>query len=176
MSKALSGQEHFLKNGYIVVKNRGQQGINQGQSWKEARDDEQKYFENHEIYGKMAMDFFGASNLVKKLQPLLRNSILLHLPSIRARVKENLEMAERNLQKLYTGMPETTAEKLVFAVQLAEQPKSRLSSSLTAPAEVTGITVSGEASVQIRSKQTKFDSQVHACQSVQGTVRMDPSS
>jgi interferon-induced GTP-binding protein Mx len=159
MSKVLSGQEHFLKNGYIVVKNRGQQDIDQGQSWSAARVDEEKYFENHEVYGAMANHFFGASNLVKTLQPLLRNSILLHLPGIRARVKENLNSAECELQTLETGLPETLVDKLVFALKLAEQLKARILSSLTA--EVICIAASEEASVHIRSKQTEFDSKIH---------------
>ena len=162
MSQVLEGREHRLQNGYIVVKNRGQQQVAGNQAWEDARDDERAFFEGHPVYSRMDPSFFGACNLVKKMQPLLKEYILKHIPGIRKQVQSELEKSEAELLTLISEVPTDTSAKLIMAIQLAEKLKFALTHAIVS--ERTDIEQSDqveEASVQIRRLQENFAVQIH---------------
>jgi len=60
-----------LKLGYVGVKNRSQQDINDGVGVQKALEMEKIYFSQHPLYSSIPTGFLGASALIKKLNKIL---------------------------------------------------------------------------------------------------------
>mgnify|MGYP000324298399 CR=1 FL=1 len=71
-----------LKLGYVGVKNRSQEDINNKVNVGIALSKEDEYFKNHQVYRNMDMQNFGTRALTKKLTQVLEKNINKHLRSI----------------------------------------------------------------------------------------------
>lgn len=69
-----------LKLGYVGIKNRSQEDINQNKKVKQALEDEKNYFSKSPVYSSLPLSFLGTTSLVDKLTKVLENLILNYLP------------------------------------------------------------------------------------------------
>ena len=71
-----------LRLGYVGVKNRSQEDINNKVKVAVALGKEDEYFKNHQSYRNMDMKNFGTRSLTKRLTEVLEKNINTHLRSI----------------------------------------------------------------------------------------------
>lgn len=86
--KMLSGQEVPLRLGYVGVKNRAQQDINENMSVKDAVEKEKLYFATHPVYSTMPQGSLGTEVLTSKLSKILFTHIKHNLPEITKEIRE----------------------------------------------------------------------------------------
>ena len=73
--KMLTNQQIKLKLGYVGIKNRCQEDINNNVTVAQSLIDEQNYFKNHEAYRDLPSDILGTKSLTSKLSGLLVKQI-----------------------------------------------------------------------------------------------------
>ena len=83
-----------LKLGYVGVKNRSQEDINNKVKVGLALAKEDEYFKNHPSYRNMDMKNFGTRSLTKRLTEVLEKNINKHLRSILNEVNEKARECE----------------------------------------------------------------------------------
>lgn len=69
--KMILNQEIELKLGYVGVKNRSQQDINDRMRVQKALKLEEDFFSKHPIYGHLPPDCLGTKALIKKLTDVM---------------------------------------------------------------------------------------------------------
>lgn len=89
-----------LKNGYIALKNRSQQDLNDKLPVKVAAQKEMMFFRTHPVYSKMNSNFFGIETLVEKLRRLFFEHLKQYLPGIYANLKDKITDCKKNLDEL----------------------------------------------------------------------------
>jgi replication fork clamp-binding protein CrfC len=80
--KMLMNEEIPLRLGYIGIKNRSQEDINNKVPVEKSLEDERKYFENHPEYKDLPMEFLGTKSLTTKLSNILMTHIGKCMPAI----------------------------------------------------------------------------------------------
>jgi len=93
----LNGKVVPLRLGYIGVKNRSQEDINNGKTIRQAMKDEEKFFTNHKVYRPMSSQL-GSRYLGEKLNTILVNHIKRTLPSIKQEIYKQIEKLKTELQ------------------------------------------------------------------------------
>jgi len=110
--KMLAGQEIPLRLGYVGVKNRAQQDINENMTVKEAIEREKMYFATHPIYSTMPPGTIGTDVLTSKLTKVLFTHIKHNLPEITKEIREKAKDIEERLRDLGPPMPSDSTEKM----------------------------------------------------------------
>nr|WLR81518.1 interferon-induced GTP-binding protein Mx3 [Andrias davidianus] len=108
-----------LKKGYMIVKCRGQQEIQQQLSLEEAIQKEAIFFEDHEYFSSLLLEGHATIPvLAERLTTELVEHINKSLPALEQQIKEKLKVAKEELKKCGKGVPDTEAERLSFLVQI----------------------------------------------------------
>lgn len=81
-SAMIMNREIPLKLGYVGIKNRSQEDINNKVKVGEALNKEDDYFKNHQVYRNIDPKYLGTRSLTKRLTEVLEKNINKHLRSI----------------------------------------------------------------------------------------------
>ncbi|XP_006870919.1 PREDICTED: interferon-induced GTP-binding protein Mx1 [Chrysochloris asiatica] len=108
---------YHLKKGYMIVKCRGQQDIQDKQSLAEALQREQDFFEDHD-YFRILLEEGKATikNLAEKLSIELIIHISKSLPLLEKQIKESHQHITEQLQNYGTDIPQDESEKMFFLI------------------------------------------------------------
>ncbi|XP_078416453.1 interferon-induced GTP-binding protein Mx3-like [Cetorhinus maximus] len=107
-----------LKKGYMIVKCRGQQEINDQLTLSEAIKKERKFFEDHEDYRPLLDDRKATIPcLADRLTTELVEHILESLPHLEKEIEEKLLVMNKELESYGEGVPDAEHEKVTFMIQ-----------------------------------------------------------
>ncbi|XP_060689801.1 interferon-induced GTP-binding protein Mx1-like [Hemiscyllium ocellatum] len=107
-----------LKKGYMIVKCRGQQEINDQLSLSEAIEKERRFFEDHEDYRPLLDDKKATIPcLAERLTTELVAHIIQSLPELSKDIEEKLSATTKELEQYGEGVPDTVHEKTTFLIQ-----------------------------------------------------------
>ncbi|KAI0792823.1 Dynamin central region-domain-containing protein [Abortiporus biennis] len=111
----LAGRIIPLRLGYVPVVNRGQRDIDSNKPISAALEFERQYFENHASY-KGKAQYCGTPFLARKLNMILMHHIRATLPDIKARIAQQLQKYNAELQTLGGPMGDTSSSSVVLSV------------------------------------------------------------
>lgn len=111
----LAGRVIPLRLGYVPVVNRGQRDIDTNKPISTALDAERSFFENHPSYRGKAQ-YCGTPFLARKLNMILMHHIRTTLPDIKARIQQQLQKFNAELQTLGGAMGESSGGNVVLSV------------------------------------------------------------
>uniref|UniRef100_A0A8C5LYS6 Interferon-induced GTP-binding protein Mx n=1 Tax=Leptobrachium leishanense TaxID=445787 RepID=A0A8C5LYS6_9ANUR len=107
-----------LKKGYMIVKCRGQQEIQDKITLEEALKKEKIFFEEHEHFSFLLEEGYATIPLLaEKLTTELVEHIHANLPLLEDQIKTQLENAEEKLKWLGTATPDTDSERRSFLIE-----------------------------------------------------------
>ncbi|KZV90240.1 hypothetical protein EXIGLDRAFT_740825 [Exidia glandulosa HHB12029] len=104
-----------LRLGYVPVVNRGQRDIETSKSISTALEAERQFFETHPSY-KSKAQYCGTPFLAKRLNQILMHHIKATLPDIKARIAQQLQRYNAELQTLGGAMGDTSGGNVVLSV------------------------------------------------------------
>nr|AMW93069.1 myxovirus resistance 1 protein [Carollia perspicillata] len=107
-----------LKKGYMIVKCRGQQDIQDKMSLTEALCKEKTFFEEHPHYRDLLKE--GRATvpcLAERLTTELIEHICKSLPRLEKQIKEKQQKITEDLQKYGVDIPEEESEKVIFLIE-----------------------------------------------------------
>lgn len=110
--RMIMNQEVHLRLGYVGVKNRAQEDIQNQLSVKEAMEKEESFFAQHAVYSTMPPGLLGCNTLTTKLTKILFTHIKHNLPEIIKEVRTKLAETEDELRDLGPPMPSSDADKM----------------------------------------------------------------
>ncbi|XP_075710742.1 interferon-induced GTP-binding protein Mx1-like [Rhinoderma darwinii] len=111
-----------LKKGYMIVKCRGQQEIQDKLSLKEAIEKEKSFFEDHDFFcDLMTEEKATIPYLAQRLTSELVEHINRSLPTLEDQIKNKLQITKDELEKCGRGVPEDESERLSFLVEKIQQ-------------------------------------------------------
>ncbi|XP_056415674.1 interferon-induced GTP-binding protein Mx1-like [Hyla sarda] len=111
-----------LKKGYMIVKCRGQQEIQERLSLKEAIEKEKDFFEDHEFFCDLWKEEKATIPcLAQRLTTELVEHINRSLPTLEDQIKTKLQATKDELEKCGRGVPEDESERLSFLVERIQQ-------------------------------------------------------
>jgi vacuolar protein sorting-associated protein 1 len=99
-SAMIMNREIPLKLGYVGIKNRSQEDINNKVKVSEALNKEDEYFKNHQVYRNLDSKYVGTRSLTKRLTEVLEKNINKHLRSILNEVNEKAKECEAVIKSL----------------------------------------------------------------------------
>jgi len=107
-----------LRLGYVMVKNRSQQDVDNGVSNAEALELEAEFFRSHPHFSDIDRSLQGTKCLIPKLSKLLVNRIKLALPAIKWELEVQLAGTQRDLLPLGLLAPTSrpAAERLLVRI------------------------------------------------------------
>ncbi|KAF9265761.1 hypothetical protein L218DRAFT_942596 [Marasmius fiardii PR-910] len=111
----LAGRIIPLRMGYVPVVNRGQRDIDSAKSIQKALDAERDFFENHPSY-KGKAQYCGTPFLTRKLNMILMHHIRATLPDIKARITQQLQKYNAELQSLGGVMADNNANVVLSVI------------------------------------------------------------
>ncbi|KAG9127100.1 vacuolar protein sorting-associated protein 1 [Ceratobasidium sp. 392] len=111
----LAGRVIPLRLGYVPVVNRGQRDIEQSKAISAALENERLFFENHQSY-KGKSQYCGTPFLARKLNMILMHHIRATLPDIKARIQQQLQKFNAELQSLGGPMGDSNSSGVVLNV------------------------------------------------------------
>ncbi|TDL27622.1 hypothetical protein BD410DRAFT_430157 [Rickenella mellea] len=111
----LAGRIIPLRLGYVPVVNRGQRDIDQSKAISAALENERQFFENHPSY-KGKSQYCGTPFLARKLNMILMHHIRATLPDIKARITQQLQKYNAELQSLGGPMGDGNSGNVVLSV------------------------------------------------------------
>ncbi|KZT44213.1 hypothetical protein SISSUDRAFT_342506 [Sistotremastrum suecicum HHB10207 ss-3] len=111
----LAGRIIPLRLGYVPVVNRGQRDIEQSKAISAALEHERAFFENHPSY-KGKAQYCGTPFLARKLNMILMHHIRATLPDIKARITQQLQKYNAELQTLGGPMGDGNSGNVVLSV------------------------------------------------------------
>ncbi|CAE6484420.1 unnamed protein product [Rhizoctonia solani] len=111
----LAGRVIPLRLGYVPVVNRGQRDIEQSKAIAAALEHERSFFENHPSY-KGKSQYCGTPFLARKLNMILMHHIRATLPDIKARIQQQLQKYNAELQTLGGPMGDSNSSGVVLNV------------------------------------------------------------
>lgn len=120
-----------LKLGYVAVKNRGQQDINDKVKVEKALNQEKEYFLNHPVYRSLDPDYFSTTSLTNKLSKHMFSMIRNLLPTILKEINDNIRDANDKLKEFGEPMPNDDNKKLELLWQLVSNFLNSFKNSLT---------------------------------------------
>ena len=103
--RAILGEEVQLKLGFVGVKNRSQEDINNEMRVEAALRDEREYFSKSEIYSSMPPGTLGTEALTQKLTKVLFTHIKNYLPEIIRETMIRIKECEDRLRDLGPSTP-----------------------------------------------------------------------
>ncbi|XP_055501096.1 interferon-induced GTP-binding protein Mx3-like [Leucoraja erinacea] len=107
-----------LAKGYMIVKCRGQNDINENISLVDAIAKEKAFFENHEQFGPLLDDGkAGIKNLAVRLTKELVNHIIKSLPQLRNEIETKLNQSLQSLKKYGIAAPTSSSEQITFLIE-----------------------------------------------------------
>jgi dynamin 1-like protein len=110
--RTLLGREVPLRLGYVGVKNRAQEDIQNQISVAAAIEKEQLFFSAHPVYSTFPPGYLGIGVLVAKLTRILFTHIRHNLPAIMAEIRAKAKETQDDLKELGPPMPSGDQEKL----------------------------------------------------------------
>ena len=110
--KALMNEEIPLKLGYVGVKNRSKQDLNNKLPMSEMVKKEKEFFRNHPVYKNMPQGYLGTNVLIQKLTKIYFKIIRDNLPRIIKAINDRMKEAEEELSSLGNPMPIDDAGKM----------------------------------------------------------------
>ena len=110
--KALMNEEIPLKLGYVGVKNRSKQDLNNKLSMAETSRKEKEFFKSHPVYKNLPAGHLGTDVLINKLTKIYFRIIRENLPRIIKAINDRVKTAEEELQGLGQPMPTDDAGKM----------------------------------------------------------------
>jgi hypothetical protein len=110
--RMLLGQEVPLRLGYVGVKNRSQQDINDKMRVVKALNEEKLFFSSHPVYSSLPTENLGTLSLTKKLTKVLFTHIKNYLPQIVKEINIRRRDVEEQLRCLGPPLPSDSNEKL----------------------------------------------------------------
>lgn len=120
MNKGTSARDYFenekypLRRGYVGIKNRTQEDINENKDISKALEDEREFFEKHEEYRHIAHRM-GTPYLQKLLNQQLTEHIREKLPSLVQKLSKEMALLEKDIglfEELH-GNPETMKRRMI---------------------------------------------------------------
>ncbi|XP_004429677.1 PREDICTED: interferon-induced GTP-binding protein Mx1 [Ceratotherium simum simum] len=109
---------YHLKKGYMMVKCRGQQDIQDRLSLAEALQREKAFFEDHPHFsGLLEEGKASVPCLAERLTTELITHICKSLPLLENQIKESYQKLSEELQKCGTDIPEDETEKMFFLIE-----------------------------------------------------------
>ena len=120
VKKILLGEEIKLKLGFIGLKNRSQDDINNNLSLEVALKREKEFYDSNSFYRNIDKSFFGIDNLVERLKSVFMTHINKYLPKVYLELKEKIKDCQDNITSLGGGLSFTFNEnnKLSFIINL----------------------------------------------------------
>ncbi|XP_075053380.1 interferon-induced GTP-binding protein Mx3-like [Mixophyes fleayi] len=107
-----------LKKGYMIVKCRGQQEIQDRLSLKEAIEKEKTFFEDHEHFcDLLSEEKATVPFLAQRLTTELVEHINKSLPTLEDQIKNKLHITKDELDRCGKGVPEDESDKITFLVE-----------------------------------------------------------
>jgi len=116
--KTLLGQEIPLKLGFVGVKGRSQQDVNDKMRVKKALDLEKQFFATHPVYSTMPPGYLGTDTLTNKLTKVFFFHIRKSLPEVLKEINNKVRDCEDRLKYLGTPLPKNQKEKLHMLWQM----------------------------------------------------------
>ena len=110
--KVLMNEEIPLKLGYVGVKNRSKQDLNNKISMAETQRKEREFFKTHPVYKNLPAGHLGTEVLINKLTKIYFRIIRENLPRIVKAINDRVRTAEEELQGLGQPMPTDEAGKM----------------------------------------------------------------
>ena len=110
--KVLMNEEIPLKLGYVGVKNRSKQDLNNKISMAETQKKEREFFKSHPVYKNLPAGHLGTEVLINKLTKIYFRIIRENLPRIVKAINDRVKTAEEELQSLGQPMPTDDAGKM----------------------------------------------------------------
>nr|WLR81519.1 interferon-induced GTP-binding protein Mx4 [Andrias davidianus] len=108
-----------LKKGYMIVKCRGQQDIQDKLSLEEAIRKERIFFEDHEQFSSLLAEGHATIPvLAERLTTELVEHISKSLPALEQQIKEKLKAAKEDLHNCGKGVPTREGERFAFLVEI----------------------------------------------------------
>nr|AMW93075.1 myxovirus resistance 1 protein [Sturnira lilium] len=107
-----------LKKGYMIVKCRGQQDIQDRMSLAQALCNEKAFFQEHPQYRDLLTE--GRATvpcLAERLTMELTEHISKSLPQLEKQIKEKQQKVTEDLQKCGMDIPEEESEKVIFLIE-----------------------------------------------------------
>lgn len=111
-SAMIMNREIPLKLGYVGIKNRSQEDINNKVVVSVALNKEDEYFKGHPIYRNLDTRYLGTRSLTKRLTEVLEKNINKHLRSILNEVNEKAKECEAVIKSLGDPLPKDGKEKI----------------------------------------------------------------
>ncbi|XP_043928897.1 interferon-induced GTP-binding protein Mx3-like [Protopterus annectens] len=106
-----------LKKGYMIVKCRGQQDINENLTLAEATDKELSFFENHSHFSQFLEDRKATTGcLAERLTTELVEHINKTLTMLEEQIETKLEQTKKKLERYGEGVPVEELERTAFFV------------------------------------------------------------
>ena len=123
-------EEIPLKLGYVGIKGRTQEDVNNNMQVSEALIKEKKWFAEHPIYAHMPANKTGTGALVSTLSTTMYTHIRRTLPQIVAEIDEKIYDCETNLTELGNPMPMDEKEKLKMLWEMISAFSEKFKSSI----------------------------------------------
>ncbi|XP_066455296.1 interferon-induced GTP-binding protein Mx1-like [Eleutherodactylus coqui] len=140
-----------LKKGYMIVKCRGQQEIQDKLLLKEAIQKEKIFFEDHEFFCDLMTDEKATIPcLAQRLTSELVEHINKSLPTLEEQIKTKLQITKDELEKCGKGVPEDESERLSFLVEKIQQFNQEIA-HVTQGEESVSITKNPKLFARVRS-------------------------
>ncbi|KAI0637427.1 Dynamin central region-domain-containing protein [Trametes polyzona] len=111
----LAGRVIPLRLGYVPVVNRGQRDIESNKPISAALEYERKFFESHPSYANKAQ-YCGTPFLARKLNVILMAHIRNTLPEIKARISQQLQKYNAELQTLGGALGDNSANIVLSVI------------------------------------------------------------
>jgi len=112
--KILKNQEIYLSLGYVAVKNRSQQDINNGMRVREALEIEKRFFSSSCVYSSLPKGCCGTEVLSTKLKEIFYDHISKFFPEIVAKINSQYKEKERRVKELGPNIPLKETDKFSY--------------------------------------------------------------
>ncbi|CAG9313802.1 unnamed protein product [Blepharisma stoltei] len=110
--RILLGEEIPLRLGYVGVKNRSQEDINNEVKVEKALEEEKQYFSSHPVYSTMPAGYLGVDTLTQKLTKVMFTHIKGFLPEIMRETVYKIKECEDKLKELGPSTPQEPKQKI----------------------------------------------------------------
>ena len=110
--RLITGQEVSLRLGFVGVKNRSQQDINNKIRVEAALEEEKQFFASHDIYSTMPPGCLGIDVLTEKLTKVLYTHIKHYLPEILKETMMRAKECDDRLKELGPSTPSDPKHKI----------------------------------------------------------------
>ena len=108
----INGEEVSLKLGFVGVKNRSQEDINNEVRVENALREEREFFSRHEVYSSLPPGLLGTEALTQKLTKVLFTHIKNFLPEIIKETMIRIKECEERLRDLGPSTPSDLKQRL----------------------------------------------------------------